>query len=103
MYRVAIEGVLGLRRRGQTFSLDPTIPAMWPGFSMTWSVEGTRYDIIISNPQNRCGGIEWVTLDGEPVDARAIPVLEDRQPHRIEVMLGNTAGVAPRGETQFAS
>ena len=36
MYQAAIEGLLGLRRHGATFSVDPCIPAMWPTFSIDW-------------------------------------------------------------------
>ncbi len=30
MYQAAIEALLGLRRHGDTFSINPCIPAMWP-------------------------------------------------------------------------
>ena len=31
MYRAGLESILGLRRRGATFEIDPCIPAAWPG------------------------------------------------------------------------
>ena len=30
MYRAGLESILGLRRRGDTFSIDPCIPSSWP-------------------------------------------------------------------------
>ena len=38
-----IESMLGLRRRGDTFSVDPCIPSSWPGYEITWRVGGTTY------------------------------------------------------------
>ncbi len=32
MYRAALESMLGLRRRGRTFSIDPCIPSSWPEY-----------------------------------------------------------------------
>lgn len=88
MYQAAIEGLLGLRRQGSTFSVNPSIPAMWPEFAMEWTRGSTRYRISVANPEHRCGGVGWATLDGVPVDARAIPLVEDGQTHTVEVVLG---------------
>ena len=38
MYQAALEGLLGLRRTGSTFSINPNIPAMWVGYSVDWRV-----------------------------------------------------------------
>ncbi|HET8539049.1 MAG TPA: glucoamylase family protein, partial [Anaeromyxobacter sp.] len=35
-YRAGLESILGLRRRGATFELDPCIPASWPEYAITW-------------------------------------------------------------------
>ncbi len=32
MYRAGLESILGLRRRGDTFSIDPCIPSSWPEY-----------------------------------------------------------------------
>ena len=32
MYRVGLEGMLGLVRRGASFALEPCIPSSWPGY-----------------------------------------------------------------------
>ena len=45
MYRAGLESILGLRRRGATFALDPCIPASWPGYAIAWRFGGTRYEI----------------------------------------------------------
>ena len=47
-------GHLGLRRAGATFSVAPCIPAMWPKFSIDWTVGRTTYRISVVNPDHRC-------------------------------------------------
>ena len=43
MYRAGLESMLGLRRRGETFSVDPCIPSSWPGTKScgTWAAPST--------------------------------------------------------------
>jgi cyclic beta-1,2-glucan synthetase len=90
MYQTAIEGLLGLRRHGSTFSVNPSIPAMWPTYSLTWTIGRTRYQIRISNPEHRCRGVASASLDGRAVDARTIPLTEDERTHEIEIVLGKS-------------
>ncbi len=95
MYRVAIDGLLGLRREATTFSVNPSIPAMWPSFSLDWTIGTTRYHIEIANPEHRCAGVGSATLDGTGVDPQAIPIVEDGQPHYVEIVLGDRQPVPP--------
>ena len=41
MYRAGLESILGLRRRGDFFSVDPCIPSSWPGYEIVWRVGRT--------------------------------------------------------------
>ena len=45
MYRAGLESILGLRRHGATFEVDPCIPSSWPEYSVAWRFGATRYDI----------------------------------------------------------
>jgi cyclic beta-1,2-glucan synthetase len=94
MYQAAIEGLLGLRRNGSTFSINPSIPAMWPGYSIEWTIGRTRYRITVTNPEHRCGGVAVATLDGGEVDAQAIPLSEDNGAHEVNVVLGRQAPIS---------
>jgi cyclic beta-1,2-glucan synthetase len=94
MYRAAIEGLLGLRRSGDTFRMEPSIPAMWPKFSIQWRVGQTRYHITVVNPDHRCGGVRSASLDGTDVEPEAIPLLQDGKTHDVIVELGETIGRA---------
>ena len=89
MYQAAIEGILGLRRHGMTFSMAPSIPAMWPKFSIEWKVAGATYRISVVNAGHRSRGVRSAELDGIPVDPEAIPLLEDGKTHQVVVELGD--------------
>ena len=89
LYRAGLESILGLRRHGATFDIDPCIPSTWPEFSITWRIGKTRYEINVVNEHRRCRGVGTVTLDGRPVDARAVPIVDDGGTHRVEVSLGD--------------
>lgn len=87
-YRLGTENLLGLTRRGGSFSLDPCIPTSWKGYSMTWRFGTSRYDIDVENPTACCRGVAEAWLDGNPVDSRAIPLIDDGGTHRVRAVLG---------------
>ena len=91
MYQAAVEGLLGLRRNGATFSIAPSIPAMWPKFSIDWVVGRTSYHISVVNPDHRCRGVRSAELDGAAIDPDAISVLDDGRTHNVVVELGEPA------------
>jgi cyclic beta-1,2-glucan synthetase len=90
MYRAGLESILGLRRHGATFEVAPCIPASWPGYEISWRVGSTRYEIAIQNPARVCRGVATAEMDGTPVDAHAIALVEDGGVHRVRVVLGPT-------------
>jgi cyclic beta-1,2-glucan synthetase len=88
MYRVGLESILGLRRRGASFEIDPCIPSSWAEYSMSWRFGSARYEIVVTNPERRCRGVAEATLDGERVDSGAIPLADDGREHTVRVVLG---------------
>ncbi len=88
MYRAGLESILGLRRHGATFEVDPCIPASWPEFAISWRFGRTRYDISVVNPERRCKGIAAAELDGVAVDARAIALVDDGEKHEVRLVMG---------------
>jgi cyclic beta-1,2-glucan synthetase len=97
MYRAGLESILGLRRRGATFEMDPCIPATWPGYAITWRVGQTRYEISLTNPEGRCREVASAHLDGVDVDPRAVPLVADGGVHELRLVLGRRAAVAVAG------
>ncbi|MGH9323697.1 MAG: GH36-type glycosyl hydrolase domain-containing protein, partial [Vicinamibacteria bacterium] len=88
MYRAGLESILGFRRRGSSFEIDPCIPSSWPEFKIAWRLGETRYEIVVRNSERRCRGVKEAELDGRAVDSRAIPIVEDGGTHRVVVALG---------------
>ena len=97
MYRAGLESILGLRRHGAFFELQPCIPQTWPGFSIVWRLGATQYAIDVSNPERQSGGVAHALLDGKPVDPRAIPLLDDARRHELRVVLGERLATAAQG------
>jgi cyclic beta-1,2-glucan synthetase len=88
MYRAGLECILGLRRRGQTFEIDPCIPQAWPRYSIAWTLGTTVYAIDVVNPERRSSGVARAVLDGAQVDPSAIPIAQDGRRHELQVVLG---------------
>jgi cyclic beta-1,2-glucan synthetase len=94
MYRAGLESILGLRRHGAVFEVDPCIPAGWPAYSVSWRVGATRYTIEVSNPERCARGVAEARLDGALVDAQCVPLADDGGLHVLSVLLGAPAPAA---------
>jgi cyclic beta-1,2-glucan synthetase len=97
MYRAGLESMLGLRRRGGTFSIDPCIPASWPGYEIAWRVDGTQYLITVVNPERRCRGVAQVLVDNVEVPGGAIPIVPHAGVRHVHVVLGGGLGTGGSG------
>jgi cyclic beta-1,2-glucan synthetase len=97
MYRAGLESILGLKRRGATFSVDPCIPASWPGYEISWRFQNTRYQISVANPEHQCRGVLEATLDGVVTDVAAIPLVDDDGMHLVRIVMGSAASRVAAG------
>jgi len=95
MYQAAIQALLGLRRRGDTISIEPCIPTVWPGYSIDWRIDGTRYRFTVTNPDHHSRAVASAELDGVAVDHRAIPLRKDGVEHEVRIVLGVAKAVSP--------
>jgi cyclic beta-1,2-glucan synthetase len=91
MYRAGLESMLGLRRRGDTFSVDPCIPSSWPEYEIVWRAGNARYVISVSNSERQCRGVLEASLDDVAIDAAAIPLLNDGRTHHVKIVLGRVS------------
>ncbi len=89
MYRAGLESILGLRRKGSTFEVDPCIPSSWPEYAILWRFGRTRYEITVLNPERRCRGIGEAEWNGAPVDSHSIPLVDDGGTHQVRLVLGD--------------
>ena len=91
MYRAGLESILGLRRHGETFEVDPCVPGSWPEYAISWRFGRTRYEISVTNPERRCRGVVAARLDGVDVDPRAIALVDDGGTHEVRIVLGGAS------------
>ena len=89
MYRVGVEAILGLQRRGDTLVVDPCIPPAWTGFTLTFRFGKTVYQIRVENPERVSKGVVRVTVDGQEIVEKQIPLKGDGATHEVVVKLGN--------------
>jgi cyclic beta-1,2-glucan synthetase len=90
MYRLGLESILGLRRRGGSFSVAPCIPGSWNGFVVRWRHGQSFYEITVQNPGRRVRGVAEAVLDGVQVNAGAIPLVDDGAVHVLRVVMGES-------------
>jgi cellobiose phosphorylase len=88
MYRLGVEAILGIARVGNALHINPCIPRAWTGFKADYRFGNTHYKISVVNPHNVNRGIQQVALDGVPLSAGGIPLVDDVQPHEVRVVMG---------------
>jgi cyclic beta-1,2-glucan synthetase len=106
MYRLGLESILGLRRRGESFAISPCIPASWNGFVVRWRHGRSTYEITVENPGRKNRGVAEAVLDGVRVEPRTIPLADDGAVHRLRVVMGEPApeaAVVGAGETAHSA
>ncbi len=91
LYRVGLEALLGIQRKGQTLVIEPCIPQTWPGYQATYRVGATTFQISVENPAGVQRGVKRITLDGNVLHDNAIPLLDDGNEHQVTVVLGNVS------------
>jgi len=89
MYRVAVEGILGLSLERGALRIDPCIPRSWPAFEVSVRRGRADYRIAVENPDGVSKGVVRVELDGAVIQDNLIPNLEDGNTHRVHVVLGS--------------
>jgi cellobiose phosphorylase len=84
MYRLILESLLGLRLEVDRLRFAPCLPADWTSFRMHYRYRETVYHItVLQTPVGDGGG--RVTLDGVGQEDGAIPLVDDRREHDVEV------------------
>jgi cyclic beta-1,2-glucan synthetase len=94
MQRTGIEGILGVRIRGDMLELDPCIPASWPGFALTLRHGTARTVITVENPDGTQRGIACAAIDGQTLPQRPLRLrlIDDGATHHLLVRLGECTG-----------
>jgi cyclic beta-1,2-glucan synthetase len=90
MYRLVVESLLGLRLEVDTLRFEPCIPDDWDAFTMHYRYRETVYHITIQRMPS--GSVAGITLDGVPLNVTAIPLVDDRREHMVEVRIVTVSG-----------
>jgi cyclic beta-1,2-glucan synthetase len=101
MYRLITESLLGLRLEIDRLIFTPCVPPEWKTYKVHYRYRETFYHVTINNP----GGFSQVvrvTLDGTLLNGTAIPMVDDRKQHNVEIELGTPQNPAPPAQLQMA-
>ncbi len=84
MYRLIVESLLGLSREGDCLRIEPRAPADWEAFTVHYRYRETVYHITVhlTRPDT---GERRVILDGRDQPGMAVPLVDDRREHHVEV------------------
>ncbi len=89
MYRLIVESLLGLRLDVDKLHFAPCLPADWKTFTMHYRYRETVYHITVLHAHT-VDGESSVTIDGVVQHDKAIPLVDDRQEHLVEVKIHAT-------------
>jgi cellobiose phosphorylase len=85
-YRLIVESLLGLRLEVDKLRFAPCLPADWEGFTLHYRYRETLYHITVLQVSAGSGEAS-VTVDGVERPDKAIPLVDDRQKHSVEVKI----------------
>ncbi|MCR4308755.1 MAG: cyclic beta 1-2 glucan synthetase [Deltaproteobacteria bacterium] len=88
MYRLIVESLLGLTLEVDKLRVAPCLPADWKGFKVYYRYRETVYEIDVRQ-QPGGEGRTIVTVDGIEQQDEAIPLVDDRRNHTVEVVIHN--------------
>jgi cyclic beta-1,2-glucan synthetase len=88
MYRLGLEELLGLKKRGNALEVYPRIPRNWPGYLITYRFGQATYEFQVENPSHVQQGVQQVSLNGQAIQDKLIPLLEDAGTYKVVVVMG---------------
>ena len=90
MYQAGLESILGIRVRGASLLVEPSIPRAWSRYEVVYRHGSSRYEIVVENPHGVSSGVTSAWLDGQAVagSGASIPLVDDGETHAVRVVLG---------------
>ena len=83
-YRVGIENILGIEKRGETLSINPNIPISWEGYKATYHYLDTSYNIEVKKSEK-----ESISYDGKKQSSNKFKLVNDKKKHNIIITMKN--------------
>jgi cellobiose phosphorylase len=95
MYRLLVESLLGLRLEVDKLHVRPCLPGEWTALKIHYRYRETFYHIVLYNHGNNAI-VRRMVLDGAELFDGVIPLVDDRQDHRVEIELYPSEIAAPQ-------
>lgn len=73
LYQAGLEHIVGLKVRTGHFTVDPTIPADWKRFTVTYKRGERIFDITVNNQAGVERGVIKITVNGTTLQDKQIP------------------------------
>ncbi|MDB6067630.1 MAG: Cellobiose phosphorylase, partial [Pedosphaera sp.] len=85
MYRLLIETLLGVNLEGEQLRMAPHLPKTWASFKIHYRYRQTVYHITITRLAADEADTNMLSLDGELLSGKTIPLRDDRGEHAVEI------------------
>ena len=85
MYRLLIETLLGVNLEGDQLRLAPRLPKTWTTFKIHYRYRQTVYHITITRLAADSADTNSLSLDGQELSGKTIPLRDDRKEHAVEM------------------
>ncbi len=85
MYRIGLENILGLTKRGDAISFAPAVPEHWPEFSVEYRHGQSVYSIVVRRPAHVRPDTAEVWLDGQRLTGSMVPLVDDGRRHAVVI------------------
>ncbi|MDF3068314.1 MAG: cyclic beta 1-2 glucan synthetase [Polyangiaceae bacterium] len=99
MFRIGVEHILGLQRRGQELNIAPCVPPSWTQFQVRYRYGKSELVIQFQNPKGVPTGVQRIALDGRELEGANVPLVDDGRRHEVTVVMGQAADSAARLQT----
>lgn len=87
-YVAMTTAILGIKADYLGLTVDPCIPAGWPGFTAAREFRGARYEIEVENPKGVCKGVAELWVDGARLQGCTVPAAPLGAVVKVRAVLG---------------
>ncbi len=91
MVQFILESLLGLRLATDKLHFSPCVPAHWKSFEVHYRYRETVYHITVLQTHGADDGTK-LTIDGVEQAGTAVPLVDDRRQHSVEVRICGVPG-----------
>lgn len=85
LYRVGLEAILGIHRRGRQLCVEPCVPADWPGYEVDYRYGSATYRITVRKGSQ--SGRNVFSIDGMHLPGDHIPLIDDGRNHDVRMVV----------------